>query len=86
MVAVTAEATGHLSRTDADETQKALQDLLNKQAREQTGNTAGPLFRGKPLLLDVALKLWCEDRRSLEWLTTAVKGIKLPSDVKLTVK
>ena len=84
-MSITTETTGRLGSADADQVQRDLQELLLDQACKP-GNTAGPMFRSKPLLVEGALKLWCLNQHTVDWLTGAVKSIKLSSGTTLMVK
>lgn len=44
-----------------------------------------PRFQGKPIVDEGALKLWCEDVPSLEWLTDAIKQLPTASCPNLAV-
>lgn len=87
VVAITTETTGHLSPPSAELIQKALLQRIIAQAMEPaTTGEAGPSFRGKPIVADGVLKVWCEDQRTLAWLKEAVSNIQPPTKEKLVVK
>jgi hypothetical protein len=87
LVAVTTATAEHLSPQQSEEIQHQMQGLLIKEAM-QPGNSQseGPQFRGKPVLTNGSLRLWCEDKATLEWLKRSVAAITLSDGQKLVVK
>lgn len=87
LVAITSATAEHLSPQQSEEIQHQMQNLLIKEAM-QPGNSQseGPQFRGKPVLTNGSLRLWCEDKTTLEWLKRSVAAITLSDGQKLVVK
>lgn len=73
-VAITAE-----DAKDFKEQANFIKRLLEETIRSLALNAENfaPKFRGEPIISDGVIKLWCEDRNTLKWLTDTVK--KLPS-------
>lgn len=59
---------------------KILEDVMDPN------NDFAPNFRGKPIIGDGALKLWCENVESLKWLKQALDKIPVTTGPKLVVK
>lgn len=87
LVAVTTATAEHLSPQQSEEVQHQMQRLLVKEAMQPgSSQSEGPQFRGKPVLTNGSLKLWCEDKATLEWLKRSVATITLSDGQGLVVK
>ncbi|XP_073967071.1 uncharacterized protein [Choristoneura fumiferana] len=88
LVAVTAATGEPLTAQASAEIQARLQEQLLEQAVQETGIdwSGDPQFRGKPILANGALKLWCEDHETVEWLTKTIAGFTLSTGTGLMVK
>ncbi|KAL4714647.1 hypothetical protein ACJJTC_004637 [Scirpophaga incertulas] len=83
---ITTANVGHLSRSQADEVQELLMNKLRMFIREhKPPPEERPVFQGKPTYIDGSLQVGCTNMEAMKWLTTAVDGVKLSSDVCLKV-
>ncbi|KAL4720707.1 hypothetical protein ACJJTC_006527 [Scirpophaga incertulas] len=86
IAAITTANVGHLSRSQADEVQELLMNKLRMFIREhKPPPEERPVFQGKPTYIDGSLQVGCTNMEAMKWLTTAVDGVKLSSDVCLKV-
>ncbi|XP_063531884.1 uncharacterized protein LOC134742638 isoform X1 [Cydia strobilella] len=69
----------------SEEFQQQLQARLMEDARK-SNNSPGPIFRGKPIYSNGALRLWCEDEATLSWLKRTSSAITVSSGVKIIIK
>lgn len=86
LVAVTTVTSGHLSPQLSQEVQNQLQARLMEDAMQPGTSQSGPLFRGKPTVVDGGLRLWCENQETLTWLRQCVATITLSTGEKVIVK
>lgn len=83
---ITLTNTSYISSPDADSVQEALCERLTKGAEECSEDNFGPQFRGKPVYGEGALKLWCQDEATFQWLEDTISTIRLPSGESLSLK
>ncbi|XP_061709564.1 uncharacterized protein LOC133519568 isoform X3 [Cydia pomonella] len=76
---------GHFSPQLSEEFQQKIQTRLMEEAR-QPNASPGPIFRGKPIYSNGALRLWCEDETTLSWLKHTTSTINISSGNKIIVK
>lgn len=81
LVAITTEYSHQLAQPDAELVMLALQKAILKI--DGSGQNISPGFKGKPIIIDGVLKLWCDDEPTLVWLRETIKDINIPSGEKL---
>ncbi|XP_063621020.1 uncharacterized protein LOC134793379 [Cydia splendana] len=68
----------------SEEFQQQIQTRLMEEAK--SNNSPGPIFRGKPIYSNGALRLWCEDETTLSWLKRTTSTMTVSSGVKIIIK
>lgn len=84
-VAVTRDDNAQLS----DEQVTLVKKFLQRKILEGIKDPAiaySPSFNGKPVSADGVLKLWCEDERSLRWLTEVIDSMPSMKGTKFVVR
>lgn len=84
-VAVMREDGRQLSEAQATTVKEYLSSCILEDAMDPSKDFA-PNFRGKPIIGDGALKLWCENAESLEWLRAALNRLPETAGPRLVVK
>lgn len=87
LVAITGETTGFLNQKQGEEVQRFLEETLMElvtQPDAEKGHLPG--FWGKPSLAGGALRLWCDDQYTLDWLKQLMTTFTLSTGEKVVVR
>lgn len=83
-VAVTTKTQVVLTNEQANLIKKSLEEAILNITLNWTKFT--PCFRGKPIIAEGMVKLWCENKKSLKWLKNTVKELHVKNIDELVVR
>lgn len=84
-IAITGDDHKQLTVEQANAVKGYLEECIMDGARDPDSDFS-PGFRGKPIIADGALKLWCEDDASLRWVKSTIAAAAEIIGMKVTVK
>lgn len=84
-VAITRADDQPIIEEQANRIKKFLSTMILAATRDPSADFY-PSFRGKPIIAEGVLKLWCEDERSRRWLCETISGLPAETCPKLVVK
>lgn len=83
-VAVVRADNQHITEEQATQVKKYLEGRILSDIKDPQVDYS-PSFIGRPTIMDGALKLWCEDDASLEWLNRAINQLPASTCPRLRV-